>query len=107
MLRDVIADLLEQDPTLEPRDILVMCPDVETFAPLISAAFGLGPGLPHPGGALRVRLADRAPVQTNPLLALAARLVELAGGRLTASEVLDVARSAVASLSMYHGPPPW
>src|SRR5699024_8616161 len=28
-----------------------------------------------------------------PLLALAARLVELAGGRLTASEVLDLARS--------------
>ena len=41
VLRDVIADLLEQDPTLEPRDILVMCPDVEEYAPLIHAAFGL------------------------------------------------------------------
>ena len=26
----------------EPRDILVMCPDIETYAPLIVAAFGLG-----------------------------------------------------------------
>ncbi len=30
------------DPTLEPRDILVMCPDIETYAPLITAGFGLG-----------------------------------------------------------------
>ena len=31
----------QDDPTLEPRDILVMCPDIETYAPLISAGFGL------------------------------------------------------------------
>ena len=43
VLREVLVGLLEDDPTLEPRDILVMCPDIETFAPLIAAAFGLGP----------------------------------------------------------------
>ena len=37
MLREVLVGLLEDDPTLEPRDILVMCPDIETFAPLVSA----------------------------------------------------------------------
>ena len=42
VLRDVILGLLAADPTLEPRDVLVMCPDIETFAPLISATFGLG-----------------------------------------------------------------
>ncbi|MFN2320678.1 MAG: exodeoxyribonuclease V subunit gamma [Dermatophilaceae bacterium] len=106
VLRDVIADLLEQDPTLEPRDILVMCPDVEEWAPLVHAAFGLGgivresgrapgsSGALHPAHSFRVRIADRAPRHTNPLLALADRLVLLAGGRLTAGEVLDLARSA-------------
>lgn len=114
VLRDVIADLLEQDPTLEPRDILVMCPDVEEYAHLIHAAFGLGgivretatdPSVrhsattsaptrrAHPAHEFRVRIADRAPLSTNPLLALADRLVVLAGGRLTAGEVLDLARS--------------
>ena len=44
VLRELLLRLFEDDPTLEPRDVLVMCPDVETFAPLISAAFGLGPG---------------------------------------------------------------
>ena len=41
VLREVLVGLLEDDPTLEPRDILVMCPDIETYAPLVSAGFGL------------------------------------------------------------------
>ena len=40
VLRDAILHLLEDDPTLEPRDIIVMCPDIENFAPLIQATFG-------------------------------------------------------------------
>ena len=42
VLRDVVLHLLEDDPTLEPRDVIVMCPDIETFAPLIQATFGPG-----------------------------------------------------------------
>src|SRR5919107_468229 len=91
VLRELLLRLFEDDPTLEPRDVLVMCPDVETFAPLVSAAFGLGPGLPHPGGALRVRLADRSLRRTNPLLDTVAALLDLAQSRVTASQVLDLA----------------
>ena len=95
VLREVLVGLLQDDPTLEPRDILVMVPDIETYAPLISAAFGMadvaGEGAGHPGHQLRVRLADRSLAATNPLLALAAQLVELVRGRMTASQVLDVA----------------
>ncbi|HEV7725833.1 MAG TPA: exodeoxyribonuclease V subunit gamma [Modestobacter sp.] len=91
VLREVLLRLFEDDPTLEPRDVLVLCPDVETFAPLISASFGLGPGLPHPGNALRVRLADRSLRQTNPLLDTVAALLDLAQSRVTASQVLDLA----------------
>ena len=42
VLRDAVLHLLEDDPTLEPRDVIVMCPDIETFAPLIQATFGAG-----------------------------------------------------------------
>ncbi|WP_137292905.1 exodeoxyribonuclease V subunit gamma [Nocardioides dongxiaopingii] len=99
VLREVLVGLLADDPTLQPRDILVMCPDIETFAPLVSAGFGLadvvddgtgGGAGGHPAHTLRVRLADRALTSTNPLLAVAATLVELAGGRVTASAVLDL-----------------
>jgi exodeoxyribonuclease V gamma subunit len=93
ILREVLVGLLADDPTLEPRDLLVMCPNIETYAPLISATFGLDDDDTdrHPGHRLRVRLADRSLRQTNPLLATIAALLDLAGGRVTASKVLDLA----------------
>ncbi|GAB2672359.1 exodeoxyribonuclease V subunit gamma [Thalassiella azotivora] len=111
VLRETVLRLLADDPTLEPRDVLVMCPDVEEVAPLVTATFGLAaeplphpggttPGAaaageraagPHPGHGLRVRLADRSPAAVNPVLALLGQLLALADGRVTASEVLDLA----------------
>ena len=93
VLRESILHLLENDHTLEPRDIIVMCPDIEMFAPLISAAFGQH-GAEHPGHRLRVRLADRSLGRTNPLIDTVAGLLRLADGRVTASEVLDLAAKA-------------
>ncbi|MBW8750519.1 MAG: exodeoxyribonuclease V subunit gamma [Propionibacteriales bacterium] len=92
VLREVILGLLADDPTLEPRDILVMCPDIEAYAPLISGAFGLGEAVrgSHPGHQLRVMLADRSPTQTNPLLGVLSRLLDLADGRAEATRVLDL-----------------
>jgi exodeoxyribonuclease V gamma subunit len=96
VLREVLLGLLEDDPTLEPRDIVVMCPDIETYAPLIVAGFGLGEtaGDSHPAHRLRVKLADRALTQTNPLLGVAAELLAIAGTRATASQVLNLAQAA-------------
>ncbi|HEV2767787.1 MAG TPA: exodeoxyribonuclease V subunit gamma [Acidimicrobiales bacterium] len=116
VLRDAILHVLAEDETLEPRDVIVMCPDIETFAPLIHATFGAGAGdvndaedgtgshggadagLPRAGEAgpppradLRVRLADRSLRQTNPLLGVVSELLALADARLTASQVLDLA----------------
>lgn len=89
--RDAILHLLQSDRSLEPRDVVVMCPDIDDFAPLIHATFGVAPsgadGLPE----LRVRLADRSIRQTNPLLSVAAQLLDLAASRVTASAVLDLA----------------
>jgi exodeoxyribonuclease V gamma subunit len=95
VLREVLLGLLADDRTLEPRDILVMCPDIETYAPLIVAGFGLGDMIRgvHPAHQLRVRLADRSLVQTNPLLGVASQLLALAGGRATSSEVLNLAQT--------------
>ncbi|ANY04991.1 exodeoxyribonuclease V subunit gamma [Pseudonocardia sp. HH130630-07] len=104
VLREVLLGLLAADGSLEPRDIVVLCPDIEVFAPLITASFGLAPEAGtdgadgsgpsraelHPGHLLRVRLADRALRQANPLLGTVSTLLELAGSRVTASQVLDL-----------------
>ena len=103
VLRDVVLHLLADDPTLEPRDVIVMCPDIETFAPLIQATFGSGRDASEDedeGEAasdnkrppdLRVRLADRSLRQTNPVLGVVSQLLALADQRATASELLDLA----------------
>ncbi len=102
VVRDAILHLLAEDPSLEPRDVIVMCPDIEAFAPLVQATFGAGEGTGDEddlGGLadearppdLRVRLADRSLRQTNPVLGVVARLLELPEQRLTASQVLDLA----------------
>ncbi|MCW4354375.1 exodeoxyribonuclease V subunit gamma [Hoyosella sp. YIM 151337] len=89
-LRESLLHLFSEIPDLEPRDVLVMCPDIETVAPHIRAAFGQDIAT-HPGQQLRVRLADRNLRQTNPLLSVVSSLLMLAGGRVTASELLDFA----------------
>jgi len=106
VLRDAVLHLLEQDPTLEPRELIVMCPDIETFAPLIQATFGSGSRAEadedeeDDGDAsserarlpdLRVRLADRSLRQTNPVLGVVSQLLALADQRATASQLLDLA----------------
>ena len=102
VLRDAVMCLLAEDPTLEPRDIIVMCPDVEDFAPLIHAVFGSAavaldeddptdlPAIERPPD-LRVRIADRGARRTNDLLAGLSDLLALAPDRLTASQLLDFA----------------
>lgn len=92
VLREVLLGLLQDDPTLEPRDILVMCPDIEAYSPLLTATFGLGDAVQgdHPGQRLRVQLADRSPTQTNPLLDVVAKVLDLADGRVEATRVLDL-----------------
>jgi exodeoxyribonuclease V gamma subunit len=96
VLRDAILHLLLDDPTLEARDVIVMCPDIETFAPLIHATFGAGADADDDGDHeapvdLRVRLADRSLRQTNPVLGAVWSLLALADSRVTASQVLDFA----------------
>ena len=94
VLRDAILHLLEEDPDLEPRDIIVMCPDIEHFAPLIQATFGAHD---EEGGRvdgtrqLKIRLADRSLRQTNPVMGVLAEVLDLATARMTVSQVLDLA----------------
>jgi exodeoxyribonuclease V gamma subunit len=94
VLRDVLLGLLSDEGSLEPRDVLVMTPDVETFAPLVQAAFGPGDEVP----ALPVRVADRSVGRSDPAVDALLAILDLAAGRVTASALLDVLeREPVAS----------
>jgi exodeoxyribonuclease V gamma subunit len=93
VLRDALLDLFARHPDLEPRDVVVMTPDIESYAPLIEAVFSDGrrgdgddPGFP----AVPFRIADRTLRRTNPVAEAFLRVLRLAGARLKASEVLDL-----------------
>ena len=82
LVRDQILQWLEADPTLAPRDVLVMTPQIERYAPLLSSVFNDSSAI---GVDIPWRLTDRSQ-QSSPGLSMAVlQLLELASGRLTAS----------------------
>lgn len=86
-LRDQILAALQADPSLEPRDVRVLCPDLESYATAIDAVFGGDPKDPlH----LPYRLADRPAGATLPVVGALLALIETATSRMTAPAVLDL-----------------
>jgi exodeoxyribonuclease V gamma subunit len=82
IVRDRLLQLLAADPELEPRDILVMTPQVEAFAPLVGAMFGDSDAT---GVALPWRLTDRSQQSEAGISQGLLALLQLAGERLTAT----------------------
>ena len=82
LIRDQILQWLAADSHLEPRDILIMTPQVDRFAPLLSSVFN---DIAATGVELPWRLTDRSQ-QDNPGLSQALLLLlKIANERLTAS----------------------
>ncbi|MGE4297920.1 MAG: exodeoxyribonuclease V subunit gamma [Desulfovibrionaceae bacterium] len=91
VLRDQLLDMLAADAGLAPRDILVMMPDVELYAPYIQAVFDAAPGARGAGGGaprIPYSIADRG-VRGQGVAARAVfELLGLPASRLEASRVL-------------------
>jgi exodeoxyribonuclease V gamma subunit len=93
VLRDELLALFAGDPELEPRHVVVMTPDLATFAPLVDAVFSDGDE--RPGGAagfprIPFQIADRSLRAVNPVAEALLGVLGVAGGRLAATEVLDL-----------------
>ncbi|MCC6214942.1 MAG: exodeoxyribonuclease V subunit gamma [Polyangiaceae bacterium] len=106
VLRDELLRLFADDPTLEPRDVLVMTPRVDEHAPLLAGVLarrGLAVG-PEPSGAeagpaerpsaelahlpaIPTHVADLGLTRTNPMAEALLAMLELGGERLTATRV--------------------
>ncbi|MEY4173905.1 MAG: exodeoxyribonuclease subunit gamma, partial [Actinomycetota bacterium] len=61
VLRDALGHAFVADPTLQPHEVLVLCGDLERFAPLVEAVFTRG-ALPVP-----VRIGDRSLSTADPV----------------------------------------
>ncbi|MGB0467161.1 MAG: exodeoxyribonuclease V subunit gamma [Pontibacterium sp.] len=86
VLHDQLLALFEADPELSPRDLIIMMPDVATYAPYVDAVFGNAP----PERYIPFSISDRSGQQENPLLHSFLRFINLADSRMTVSEVLEL-----------------
>ena len=91
VLRDQILQLLANDDSLEPRDILVMTPQVEAFAPLVGTVFGDSDAT---GVRLPWRLTDRSQQSEAGISQGLLQLLALGGERLTASGLETILANA-------------
>jgi exodeoxyribonuclease V gamma subunit len=82
IVRDRVLQLMAADPSLEPRDILVMTPRVDDFAPLVASVFGDADAT---GVELPWRLTDRSQQSQAGIARTLLELLRLAGERFTAS----------------------
>lgn len=92
VLHDRLRGLLEDprfDPPLQPRDIAVLAPDIDPYAPYLDAVFG-GHGQ---AGAIPYALADSSPLAGEPLAAVFLRLLDLPAARFGLEEMLDLLAS--------------
>ena len=92
-LRDDLLRRFVADPTLEPRHVLVMTPDLATYAPLIAAVFGREHRASQDRDAvpaIPVHIADLGLTDTNPVAAVLLDVVGLVGSRVTASRLLEL-----------------
>jgi exodeoxyribonuclease V gamma subunit len=105
VLHDQLRGLLEDprfDPPLQPREIAVLAPDIDPYAPHIAAVFGARSGhaefIPY-------ALADASPLATEPLAEVFLHLLALPLSRFGLSEVLDLlATPAIAEQAALDAP---
>jgi exodeoxyribonuclease V gamma subunit len=87
ILHDQLLAAFNADASLQPSDVLVMVPHIDTYAPHIQAVFGLLPS--HDKRHIPFFIADQAQRQNNPLVHAIAQLLKLPQLRLGVSHVLD------------------
>lgn len=88
VLRDDLLALVTRavDP-VRPDEIAVLVPDLETYAPLIEAAFSREPASPD---FIPYSLSDRASGNQSLVVDAVDRLLGMARGRVTSAEVVDL-----------------
>lgn len=88
ILHDQLRAAFDQDPTLRPRDILVMVPDIDVYAPHIRAVFGQISRQDE--RFIPFTLSDQGQRHQNPLVIALEALLQVDQTRFSVSDLLDL-----------------
>jgi exodeoxyribonuclease V gamma subunit len=87
VLHEQLRALLEADPSLQPREIAVLTPDIDQYAPFVEAVFG---GEAHARNPIPYALADGSAMATAPAADAFVRLLDLPDSHFGAEETLSL-----------------
>ncbi|MGA1823681.1 MAG: exodeoxyribonuclease V subunit gamma [bacterium] len=87
VLYDHILDLFEHKPDCLPGEILVMTPDIERYAPYISAVFS---NYPDDEKNIPCSIADRSARKEGRLIDTFIKILDLYGSRFGVTQVMDI-----------------
>ncbi|MGJ8646281.1 MAG: exodeoxyribonuclease V subunit gamma [Marinomonas colpomeniae] len=97
VLHDQLLDMFERDPSLTPKDVIVMLPDVNAYSPFVKAVFGSkGSGQSKDGSQkyskknIPFALIDQSGGMENPIVDAYLYLLGLGESRFTLSELISV-----------------
>ncbi|EMB3582740.1 exodeoxyribonuclease V subunit gamma [Escherichia coli] len=97
VLHDRLLAMLEEDPTLTPRDIIVMVADIDSYSPFIQAVFGSAPADRY----LPYAISDRRARQSHPVLEAFISLLSLPDSRFVSEDVLALLDVPVLAARFY------
>lgn len=86
-LHDQILDMFRRDETLDPADVVVMCPDLETYGPLVEAVFSRVGEDPRN---VPFRIADRSLRRDSPVAEAFLGVLDVVDGRFAAPDIMDL-----------------
>jgi exodeoxyribonuclease V gamma subunit len=88
ILHDQLLAAFDEDAGLRARDVIVMVPDIEAYAPHIQAVFGLHDAADS--RAIAYTIADRGKRHVDPLLHVLEQLLQISRSRFSVSDFMDL-----------------
>lgn len=86
-LHDYLLKRFDEDETLQPRDILVLTPDIERYAPYVRSVFKYPENEAH---LIPFAIADREARSQSAVMDAFLRILDLAGARCCAADIYSL-----------------
>ncbi len=93
VLHDRLRRMFDTLPGLAPADVVVMAPDISTYAPYVEAVFGSASGKRH----IPWSLADLGAHESSPIIQAVYGLLELPDSRFEASQIITLLETPALS----------
>lgn len=87
ILYDRLLSLFEEDTDLRPNDVIVMTPDIQTYAPFMNAVFG---STADESVRIPFSIADQSMKQENRIIDGFMALLELKGSRFGVNQIISL-----------------